>query len=513
MELYKVIGPPGCGKTTWLARQVQLAVDKGQNPVVLSLTRAAAKEAAGRTTAIPAENVGTIHAFAYRALGHPEIADTNKNIGDWNRKHPHFKLSAIDDKTSRTDADKSIRSDFEIDRANMRVSTPESHAARFGEKWTTWKRQNELVDFTDLLEECLANVDEAPGSPDAIFIDEAQDLSKLELELLMKWGASAGRLILVGDPWQNLYEWRGTSPDIMGNQPNIVLNQSYRVPADVHARATEWIKGMEDYSPIVYKPRDARGEVNEIQANWIYPTKVVNEIKDDLANGMTVMIIGQAGYMLEPTYNIFRDEAVLFHNPFQENNGAWNPLGKRRGTSASDKVRAFLRFDQDLTSSISELIIWTKAVYANAVLAKGIRYKDFEDVEVDENDHVSDTDITRLLSPEAADAFYWGDLNWLSDNLKVASQSMRYPIKLAKKHGAQILNQIPRCVVGTIHSVKGAEADSVYVYPDISPAANEAFQNSQSRGAKHRLGYVAMTRAREKLSIINPVNSKMAMQL
>ena len=56
-----MIGPPGCGKTTWLSRQVQRAVDEGKDVVVASLTKAAAAEAAAEAAAAaePARGTGS----------------------------------------------------------------------------------------------------------------------------------------------------------------------------------------------------------------------------------------------------------------------------------------------------------------------------------------------------------------------------------------------------------------------------------------------------------------------
>ena len=120
METFKVIGPPGCGKTTWLSDQVGKAVNADQRPIVLSLTRAAASEAAGRDMVIPLDSIGTLHSFAYRSLGHPEIALIKKHIDDWNRRYPHFALTAVDDPDAMpTEIAKSIGMDFEICRANM----------------------------------------------------------------------------------------------------------------------------------------------------------------------------------------------------------------------------------------------------------------------------------------------------------------------------------------------------------------------------------------------------------
>ena len=60
-------------------------------------------------------------------------------------------------------------------------------------------------------------------------------------------------------------------------------------------------------------------------------------------------------------------------------------------------------------------------------------------------------------------------------------------------------------VVGTIHSVKGGEADDVIIFPDISLAGQrEVEASSDGRDAAIRQFYVGMTRARERLIICNP---------
>jgi len=515
-EVFRVVGPPGCGKTWWLSNQVEQATGVDHRPIVLSLTRAAAKEAAGRATAIPPESIGTLHSFAYRSLGHPEIALTKKHIDDWNRRYPHFALTAVDDPdTMPTEIAKSIGMDFEICRANMIPPIKGSTVARFGELWTAWKRENELLDFTDLLERCLEEIPSAPGEPTVIFVDEAQDLSRLEVELLNKWGAAASRLVLVGDPWQNLYEWRGSHIDAMGDDPDIILSQSYRIPEAVHSRAISWMETMPGYRPIEYNPREVAGEVAELNTNWTEPASIINEVKDDLANGMDVMILAQSGYMLQPTVEVLRAEALMFHNPYRTTHGGWNPLGARRGVSATDRIKSFLKPTRFEEQTITDILAWTEAVYASAVLAPKVRYKDLSAMPTDDNGFVDHQVVSELLSKEAVDAFYWGDLGWLDSNLKKARESMRYPIAVARRHGASALDAVPQVVVGTIHSVKGGEADSVYVYPDLSRAAVQESQGESAISAAglHRLGYVAMTRAREKLSIANPSNHRMAMSI
>jgi len=68
------------------------------------------------------------------------------------------------------------------------------------------------------------------------------------------------------------------------------------------------------------------------------------------------------------------------------------------------------------------------------------------------------------------------------------------------KHGAHRLTDLPLLTVGTIHSVKGGEADVVYLLPDLSPSGmREWLTPGPTRDAVLRLMYVGMTRAKEKL--------------
>lgn len=59
---YRIFGPPGCGKTTYLCAQVNKAVEKhGPDALILaSFTKTAAAELGGRNLPISHERVGTL---------------------------------------------------------------------------------------------------------------------------------------------------------------------------------------------------------------------------------------------------------------------------------------------------------------------------------------------------------------------------------------------------------------------------------------------------------------------
>ena len=264
---YRVVGPPGCGKTTWLGRQVELAVEKNKRVIVLSLTKAAATEIGGRGLPIPPDSLGTLHSLCYRALQQPEIAQGKEYIALWNEEQPDYAMShaagdamqSIDDDNLEpvyeTRGDR-LLAQYQIYRARMNTSNMPDMVVKFSKMWEPWKQENGLLDFPDLIQTCLRDVPAAPGSPDLIFVDEAQDLDRLEMTLIRKRGNKAGYLVSVGDPDQSIYDWRGAGPEVFINPPvppeqKRVLAQSYRVPAAVHARVVRWINQVQNRETVL----------------------------------------------------------------------------------------------------------------------------------------------------------------------------------------------------------------------------------------------------------------------
>lgn len=519
-----VIGPPGCGKTTWLSKEVQRAVEsRGTESVLItSLTRTAASEVAGRGLPIPAERIGTLHAHAFRALNHPDIAESDKKLADWNSEHPRLALTVSGNKLNDDSADAGeYVGDTEGDKLFQAVNLnrarmiPEAawlpDVRAFYQRWQGWKNEAGLMDFTDLIEYAARQTFHAPGKPEIIFVDEAQDHDALELSLLERWGdpsAGVDRVILVGDPDQNLYEWRGSDP-LAFSTPEVpserrrVLSRSYRVPVAVHASAVSLIQRVKNRLPVEYHPTDRPGKAASLSGNYQQAPALLRHAKQYLDEGKEVMFLTACGYQLSWIIRELREKGIPFWNPYRRTRGDWNPLRKSgRGLSASQRLLAYMRPAQDGRDwTREEFDAWSGALVN--IFRRGVK------------DEIGQQPPEMLVGMEELEAWFrsaediagaydvWGDdLDWFESRLAAARRKgMEFPLAVARQQGPQKLEEKPQVIVGTIHSVKGGEADVVYLFPDLSQKGYIGYSNYGSRewAAIHRQFYVGMTRAKDTL--------------
>jgi DNA helicase-2/ATP-dependent DNA helicase PcrA len=531
-DLRCVVGPPGCGKTTHIAAIAGEAARRfgSEKVVIASLTRAAAHEVASRRVPIPREAVGTMHSLAYRALGRPGLV-TEAVATEWNAQvPPNWHLTGVGGNFSALKAGDDHAGDGGEGKAGDRLlqrSTffrsrlwrrpwPDYQVERFDESWAKWKREREVVDFQDMIDLALTETEAAPGNPSVIYLDEAQDSSTAEIALVRKWGKAAGRLVVVGDGDQSIYGWRGADPeaflDLARPEHKRVLEHSYRVPRAIHAAAVSWIErlGRHGREPIAYRPRDEDGEVlRRPELRYDYPHKIVDLAEEDLARGRTVMILATCGFMLDKIRARLKEQAVPFHDPYRRTNGGWNPL---RGTSA--RVLDYLAPCQatwgEHAAAWTWRRVWSWLEFVRAsFLSDGAKAEVMRlaKTEATADRPIASTPVAALeaLRSVFADGFEpWdGTPGRLREFLIPRRQrSMKYPIDVAEKRGGAALREEPRLVIGTIHSVKGAEAAVVYLIPDIPPSARGSWPTAAGETAVRRLFYVGMTRAREKLVIL-----------
>lgn len=514
--------------------------------MVASLTRAAAHEFQSRGLGIiPTEQLGTLHHICLAALGGPEL--TERYRAQWRdyaleKGGVDFPLSAKagrhgDFLEENTDADKLLNELTVLRNTRPGILNrvdPETlmhgKLLLFHRLWEDWKDENQYVDFTDLLEQCLEHVDRAPGNPAAMYGDEAQDWSKLEVELFRdKWGQHAEQVYLVGDEDQTIYVWRGADPRIFIDHPvpenqKILLDQSYRVPGDVRDCALAWIKfKIPDRTQVEYKSRAERGCVSRVRAGYRNPEGLKPILEEIQAGEETCMILASCSYMLRPTIKMLRNMGLPYGNPYRSEFGGWNPLrlggpgqfGKEPEVTKLDRLLTYLTGSRELRGDRTrewtwkDIQMWCEPLRAqgkDAVLIHGSKTRLNELVENAESFNLnvfSELFVGGWKGLHAERAFRVDLSWWVSSMLEKHINGYGYLVHLTQIHGQRILLDRPRLWPGTIHSVKGGEATNVILFPDISPAGSKLYWSPEGHRVV-RLFYVAMTRAYRRLIICSP---------
>lgn len=129
-------------------------------------------------------------------------------------------------------------------------------------------RQRLEIDFTDMLYlPYLWNL--TPPQVKHVFVDEAQDLNRAQLALVLKLCASDGRMLFVGDPRQSIYGFAGADSDSFWNiyeATNAVLlplSVCYRCPSSHVALARDIVPEIEA------APNAQEGTIAEIKADAV----------------------------------------------------------------------------------------------------------------------------------------------------------------------------------------------------------------------------------------------------
>lgn len=510
----RIFGPPGTGKTTRLKSSVHHAAEKfGKDKVIVaSFTRAAAKEIAGRQLDIPEDRVATLHAHCFRALGNPKIAEDSKMLKLWNEEHPTYKIGGgyvnLDDPLDAsvgTEGDDLMRQ-MGVLRAKMIPSEKwPMRVKSFMIKWNIFKNEHSAMDFTDLIENCLIGTDTAPGTPAVGIFDECQDFVPLELALVRKWGAKMEYTVMAADDDQTLYQFKGADPkgflepDVPAEHKQ-VLNQSHRVPRAVYEYSKKMTGKISYREPKEYRPRDEEGEVKCLDSSYARPENAVAIAEKLVSSGETAMFLTSCGYMLTSVMRTLKESGLPYGNKYRETKRQWNPLE----TKAVGVVLSFCQSDRMWNHA--ELREIVPLISADCLIQGAKTRIEMEEVD-DEDRELSVKELLTYFKEQAlSEILGEPSPRWLLEHsIPSRRESIKYAVETYVRSGEHSLTQNPSITVGTIHSVKGGEADNVFLFPDISTKGFAQWVSSREmKDTIYRQFYVGATRARKRLFLCQP---------
>ena len=535
MQIARLVGGAGTGKTTELLGIMEAALKTIKDPTLLgfaSFTRAARAEAVNRASAswnLDPDILSkkgwfrTVHSTVLRCLGDAAseiLADSKKDL-EWISNALGVKLSTdIDDQYGRqkyigdpvvaaslncwslsrvtlTSMDEVVRRARAID-----DNVPDyAKAVSVVEKYETAKRLDDRMDFTDSLMR-FAGISSSPRrgiesvSPlgflpevHAWLFDEQQDASPL-LDVVCKRLVSCPTVkwcYVVGDPFQSIYGFAGSSSACFmawEADKERIMPKSWRCPKPVLELGERCLRRLSrGYFDRGIAPADHDGSVSEAT---IEDAAVAARPDEDWL------------FIARTNFQASRLAAALhsFGKPIRWVN---QPDGL---SNRAIGLRGLYSLERNLPITGAE---WKQAIELMPTQDKdGVKF------------------LTRGSKTEwrrSEDLPERWDRIWLEDLTDVgATASLRDAITsgrwaslvdrgnqwrgMAAKWGPDLASN-PRIRVGTIHSVKGAEADNVALLTTTSKTVEKGLEEPTQCDEEHRIAYVGVTRAKRNLVVIN----------
>jgi|GEM_PF-464671 len=243
-HLVLVQAGPGTGKTLTLVAKIGWLLSsqvKPQKITAITFTRKASDEIKNRkslfTSGLNSQqvNLGTFHSFALKFLKLSEadlVTETEQKII----------LQKLQPRLSHKLNSKDLL--LIISRIKNNFKLLEQASAEIKKIYQLYQDELALtqkLDLDDLLLKLLVEL-KKPNFPkdQYLLVDEFQDVSPLQLQIVVEWAKKAKQVFLIGDPHQAIYGFRGASSDsfqkLEDHFYNISVHQltkNYRSGADI----------------------------------------------------------------------------------------------------------------------------------------------------------------------------------------------------------------------------------------------------------------------------------------
>lgn len=316
-------------------------------------------------------------------------------------------------------------------------------------------------------------------------VDEYQDISPLQHELLDLWLGDHQDLCVVGDPNQTIYSFTGATSEYLHNFANrydaatlVSLTRNYRSTQEIVSFANKLTRDATDMSPLV--SQGALGTAPLIRAFDSLADEakaIAKSISDRLEQGISpaeIAVLYRVNGQAEPIEHALSALGIDYQ-----------VRGGERYFSRQDVQQALAAFrvealgspdapSFEAVSKVLRSLGWTTA----APVERGAAYERWEALNA----------LMQILEEQAEEL----TLADFSKELEERVRSQHEPVKAA-------------VTLATMHSAKGLEWDVVYLAGLTDGYLPIGYAKTETEIAEERrLFYVGVTRARKQLSLSYP---------
>lgn len=497
MNIEIIDGPPGTGKTTHLLGQVDELLQSGIEPgqiLFLSFTRKAAYEARDRAMAkfdLPQDAFPwfrTLHSLAFSRLNLP--SGSLMTFKDYRQMGSAIGVgftyyNPLDDGQlpQITKGDKLLfieqiarASDRDVHEVWEQYGTglQFTEVEQFEGALKQYKATEDKLDFTDLLEKFVADGCSMPYFSH-MFLDEAQDLSKLQWRMAQGLFKQAERAWVAGDDDQAIFSWAGADVnsfiELQGKRTTLPV--SHRLPRKVFELAEKVSGQITNRIVKKWEPRDEEGMVERMGTGSVL----------DLSKG-TWLMLARNNCFLDMFRQYCLKKGVLFH----DKNGKVHLGDEVKAIHVWNQLRSGLEIHMKHVKGL------TTMMQTGGPIRRGFKKRVRE---APDNLMVTLDILIKKYGFKTREP-------WTEVLTGIAPLARGYLDSVLRTGGEDVQNYLEggnaRVRLTTIHSVKGGEADFVLLCPDMAGMTYREYRSNPE--PEHRVWYVAVTRARHALYIM-----------
>ena len=588
-----VISCPGSGKTTvTVIRLANLMVKGGVSPqqiLALTFSKASAKDMNDRFKSLfpsLANHVkfATIHSFAFHIIRHFEqISGTRYEFIDTPNQMTHSKrqlLASIylekserylsDDEYEMITGQISLLKNLMIEPHQTKEIKKyvENEVELFIQVYKAYEQKKEanfFLDYDDLLTtayQILIHQDELRTFYQQrythIQIDEAQDTSKIQYELIKLVATPRNNLFLVGDDDQSIYAFRGAYPkqlldfkQTFKDAQIIYLTENFRSSQDIVTMSSTFISHNHDRYPKEIKtpnPPSSVPVLHHFQTEKEQFTYLMEQLKatDDLnevailyrQNVSAISLIEtlerhqlpfrlQEGKLIFFTHPIVKDIVAFFHLTLNPRDAeAFKRIAKILYLSASVVQQTLAQSESPYLDYLTRQVAFKTAFQRDKIRQFKLNLPKLKELPPKRGIHfiLNTLDYENYLTKrgfikDEKERVYTQGLAVIETLKSIASETgdlheflnrLSHLYQLSQQSAQQMM---PAINLLTFHASKGLEFNTVFlidcmdgITPSSSALNQHLLHEEEEFEEERRLFYVAMTRARHQLQILSVAN-------